>query len=426
MSKVFLLVDCNCFYVSCERVFNPKLEKRPVIVLSNNDGCIIALSPEAKRIGIKRGDPFFKVKVLCKKYNVDVFSSNYELYGDMSSRVMGILKDFGQDMEIYSIDEAFLELDDSKVDIKAIMISIQKKIKKDTGIPVSIGVGNSKTLAKVANYLAKKSDKKLCNLLIEEKGLNKSLCKVKIEDIWGIGRQYSKKLKNLRIHTALDLKSADSKLIRKRFNVLVEKTVCELRGYSCISLEAVAPKKSIAVSRSFGQEVTELTMLKEAISCYVVRASEKLRKEGMVASAINVYVCSNFYKSTPYYSNNITQTIDPSSDSMLLIKHVKNLLLKIFRSGISYKKVGVILMDLRKVNQQQSLFDNLLNSQCSERGGIAIRNDNLMYCIDGLNQKLGKNTVYFGAQGVERVWSMKRAMCSPSYTTKWQDIPLVS
>lgn len=425
VSKVFLLVDCNCFYVSCERVFNPKLENKPVIVLSNNDGCIIALSPEAKRIGLKRCDPYFKVRGLCKQHKVYVFSSNYELYGDMSSRVMDILKDFSPNTEIYSIDEAFLELDASLVDIKAIMVAIQNTIRVNTGIPVSIGAGSTKTLAKVANHLAKKSSKKLCNLLVEEKLLHRQLSKIKTDDIWGIGSKYSKKLNDIEIKTALDLKNANNKIIRKKFNVLVEKTLYELRGLSCLPLEEVNPRKSITVSRSFGIEVKELSILKEAISSYTARASEKLRKEGLVAAVMNVYVCSNYYKCNDYYSNNIAKTIDASSDTSVLIEHAQNLLLKIFKSGISYKKVGVVLMDLREENQQNSLFDRFTNSKCSHKDDAKNGSDNLMLHMDMLNQKLGRNSVYFGAQGMNNLWLMKREMRSPKYTTNWADIPLV-
>lgn len=416
------LVDCNNFYASCERVFNPKLNGRPIVVLSNNDGVIIARSEEAKALGIKMGDPFFKVESILKQNDVAVFSSNYTLYGDLSARVMTTLERFSPDVEIYSIDEAFLDLTGiEETNQTEYLHKIRNTIKKWLGLPVSIGMAPTKTLAKLANRIAKKKKEYNGVLnLFEYSNLEPFLSMVEVEDIWGIGRQYAALLHRNNIHTALDLARTDAKWIKKRLTVVGLRTAMELNGTPCIGLEHSPPsKKSIVSSRSFGEYLTSFNELKEAVSYFVARASEKMRSQGSACRILNVFIRTNPFKNSPQYYNSAEIRLPyPMNGTNELLPFANQALKKIFRDGYYYQKVGVLLMDfVQTQNMMVSLFDppNRINQ---------IKATELM---DKINKKYGREAIYFAAAGMKerRRWQMKRQLLSNHFTTNWKDLPEV-
>lgn len=416
------LVDCNNFYASCERVFNPKLNGRPIVVLSNNDGVIIARSEEAKNLGIKMGDPYFKVEQLLKKNNVSVFSSNYTLYGDLSARVMTTLERFSPEVEIYSIDEAFLNLNGIEINNQTEYLrNIRATIKKWLGLPVSIGMASTKTLAKLANRLAKKNKEYNGVLnLFDYNEYDKFLEMVEVDDVWGVGRQYSALLHRNNIHTALDLARADQKWIKKRMTVVGLRTVMELNGIPCINLEHNPPaKKSIVSSRSFGEYLTKHDEVKEAVSYFVARASEKMRLQGSACRILTVFIRTNPFKNSPQYYNSAEVHLPyPMNGTNELLPFANQALKKIFREGYYYQKVGVLLMDFVQTNNMMvSLFDppNRLNQ---------IKATELM---DRINKKYGREAIYFAAAGMKerRHWQMKRELLSNHFTTNWKDLPEV-
>ncbi|HEY9826948.1 MAG TPA: Y-family DNA polymerase [Stenomitos sp.] len=409
------LCDCNSFYASCEVVFAPHLQGKPVIVLSNNDGAVVARSLEAKRIGIPMGEPLFKIQHLIKQHHVQVFSSNYSLYGDMSQRVMQALAQFTPELEIYSIDEAFLSLDNFRqLDFFKHGLNIKATVHKWTGIPVSIGIAPTKVLAKVAGDLAKK-DAQGVFLLPEQ--YTEILAATPIADIWGIGRSHSKSLPAYGIETALDLRNANLNWIKQRYGVVMQRLVLELRGQRCFELELSPPtKKTITVSRSFSQKVTELSELKEAVATYTSRACEKLRRFELTTDALQIFVRTSHFEQT-YYGNSITLSLPSSSDSTPEVLHFA---LKgcerIYRPGERYAKAGVILLGLRpKSERQLSLWDAPATS----------KSDALMQVIDSINQQFGKGAIRFAAAGLKQTWSMKQERRSPRYTTRWDELPQV-
>lgn len=409
---LFFLVDCNNFYASCERVFNPKLENKPVIVLSNNDGCIIARSNEAKKIGIPMGAPFFKWEQMCAKHHISVFSSNYELYGDMSRRVMKLLAEDCENMEIYSIDEAFLyfELDTEQALQRA--VAIKNKIKLCTGIPVSIGIAQTKTLAKLANYMAKTTNTTGVYYLSTNE--SEVFGEIPVAKIWGIGSQLASKLQELRIHTIQDLKNADLNLLRKIFGVTVEKTIRELLGTSCISLEAPQVRKQIISSRSFGKSIIALNDLEEAVSHYTAIACHKLRQQHCLAGGIGVFINTNhFRKDDVQYENSIYFPFPiPTNDTAYMIRIAKKCIQKIYKKELKYHKAGVYLLNLTPNHIQQiDLFTT--NSQ---------QKINLMKTVDAINHLYGKNTVFHCAEGIQRTWQLKSTKRSPRYTTNWHEL----
>lgn len=416
------LVDCNNFYASCERVFNPKLNNRPIVVLSNNDGVIIARSEEAKALGIKMGDPFFKVEQLLKQKKVAVFSSNYTLYGDLSARVMTTLEQFSPEVEIYSIDEAFLNLTGIELGNQtAYLKKIRQTIKKWLGLPVSVGMAPTKTLAKLANRIAKKRKEfdGVLNLY-DYDNWEKFLEMVEVEDIWGVGRQYSALLHRNNIHTALDLSRADRKWIQKRMTIVGLRTVMELNGIPAIELEHHPPaKKSIVSSRSFGEYLTKLDEVMEAVSYFVARASEKMRSQGSACNILNVFIRTNPFKNSPQYYNSAEVRLPyPMNGTNELLPFANQALKKIFREGYYYQKVGILLMDfIQTQNMMVSLFDppNRLNQ---------IKATELM---DSINKKYGREAIYFAAAGSKerRRWQMKRELLSHHFTTNWNDLPEV-
>ncbi len=409
--SLFALLDCNNFYASCERAFNPSLENKPVVVLSNNDGCIIARSNEAKKLGIPMGAPFFKWEKLCRMQKVKVFSSNYELYGDMSRRVMTLLKEYCPTVEIYSIDEAFLLLNNFT---QAHALEFAKKLKQmvhaHTGLPVSIGIGPTKTLAKIANYIAKTELDSGVYLLTN----SETLTNYPVEKIWGIGRNLAIKLKQLNIYTADELYRADASLLRSKFSVTVEKIVYELRGKSCLSLEAIQSRKQIISSRSFRKAVTSLTEIEEALSHYTAIACTKLRKQKSVASAVAVFLHTNFFrKNEPQYENsNYFPFPIPTADTGYIIRTVKKCAKYLFKKEYRYHKAGIILLDILPASLRQL---DLLSEHPE-------RKDALMKTVDYINTTFGKDTIFHCAEGIKREWQIKSEHRSPRYTTQWDEL----
>ena len=417
--KIFALVDCNNFYASCERVFDPRLKERAIVILSNNDGCIVARSNEAKSLGIPMGVPVFKQKAVIKKHNVAVFSSNYQLYGDMSKRVMDSLGLFTPDMEVYSIDEAFLRLDYLEPrNLHEYCKTIREKVLQWTGIPVSIGIGPTKVLAKIANHVAKKqTDVGVFDIRCQQKQ-DEILKSLNVDKLWGIARGWSERLNSIGIYKASELRDASPPIIRKHLSVVGERILRELKGQSCIDLEAIQPKKNIMSSKSFGKPLTKKQSIEEALSNYAVRACEKLRKQNSRAQAVHVFIKTNgFRESDRQYNNAITHTLTtPTSDTRIIIEAAKFCLRMIYKHGYRYKKTGIMLLDLLPISlEQQQLFVDFDHRP----------RDHLMKIVDRVNKEQGPDTLFFGAQGVAREWKMRCGLRSPRYTTQWDELLMV-
>ncbi len=416
--KTFALVDCNNFYVSCERLFRPELQNRPVVVLSNNDGCIIARSNEAKALGFAMGSPYFKNLALLRRHKVSVFSSNYALYGDLSSRVMSLLLHQENEVEIYSIDEAFLALPASpNWDVTAYARDLCKKIKQWVGIPVSIGLAPTKTLAKIASTIAKKqpAQQGVCRLHDQQK-IDNTLAQTPASAIWGIGRRSTKKLQQHGIHTALQLKEADQDWIRKTLTITGLRTVIELGGMPCLDMEkAPPPRKSIVSSRSFRRPITTHQHLKEAIATYTAIAAVKLRHQKLRCGAIHVFLTTNrFQKEKGFYANSQTITLaSPSGDTPRLTHYALQGLQAIFKKGYRYSKAGIMLLNLSKEGHRQL---HLFRGEKKERR-------ELMVAMDKINQQWGRHTLQVAASGLNKSWSMSQEYKSPAYTTNWQELP---
>lgn len=415
---MYALADCNNFYASCERVFDPSLIGRPVVVLSNNDGCVIARSNEAKALGIKMGEPAFKIKELIEKANVAVFSSNYTLYGDMSQRVMNTLASFTPDIEIYSIDEAFLGLHGfNYVDLMDYARHIRKTTMRNTGIPISLGLAPTKTLAKVANHIAKKQPQHQgVYMIANEQQRVDALKGFEIGEVWGIGRQYSKFLARYGVNTAYDFTRMPAGWVRHHMSVVGLRTQKELLGIPCIDLEhAAPPKKAIATTCSFGEMQTDLGYLSEAVASFAASCAQKLRKQQSVAQVVMVFAHTNYFRDDlPQYSASKTITLPvPTSSTMELIHYALIGLKSIFKPGFRYKKAGVIVTGI-STNQhiQTSLFDSIDREKHSK----------LMVVVDKLNDKYGRHTVKVAAQGAGRKWKLRQERISPMYTTRWDDI----
>lgn len=414
------VVDCNNFYASCERVFNPKLEKRPVVVLSNNDGCVIARSNEAKALGIKMGAPAFQHQYIFKTCNVAVYSANFPLYADMSHRVMQVLMQFVPRIEIYSIDEAFLSFEEvSYTDVEKLAKKINKTVKTWTGIPVSIGIGNTKTLAKVANDIAKRNPQYEGVVSFHgSRDTDYFLHKVDVSDVWGIGRSLTKFLYANNIYTALQLKHCDDTWVKKHMTISGLKTVYELRGIPCVTLEDVPPaKKTIISSKSFRHSVSTLPELKESVAAFISRAAEKLREEKLLASCVHVFIITNRHKNTDRQYNNsfFVHLSQPTDYTPTLIKYAFYILEKIYRSGYRYKKASVMLSNLSaNTEQQMNLF--LPAKKLSQRTRI-------MQIMDKLNSYWGRDTVRFAAEGLKSSgWRQKPQYISQRYTTRWNEL----
>ena len=417
--KVFALIDCNAFYVSCERVFNPKLNNRPVVALSNNDGCIISRSKEAKALGIKMGVPLFKVKDIVEKEKVVVFSSNYTLYADMSRRVMNIISSSSPYTEIYSIDEAFVELSSLPIDYESYAHQLRQTILQHTGIPVSIGIASTKTLAKVANHKAKKDDSLngVCSL-VNYNNIDEMLELTEVGDVWGVGRRLSKKLINHGIHNAKLLKNCSDSWIRKMMSVNGLKTITELRGISCIPLEEYSmTRKSCCTTRSFGKLLTNLDDIEQAVTTFARRAAERIRSESLAASCVSVFVRTNpFDKKSAYYSNGASRTLShPTHDSITIIETALLLTKRIFKNNYQYKKAGVLLSGLCNESEiQETLFEKNYN-----------QNSDLMSAIDAINYRYGRDTLQMASECKVGNWKQKRENCTRNYTTQIDRLLLV-
>ena len=417
-TKKIALVDCNSFYVSCERLFNPKIRKKPVVVLSNNDGCIISRSNEAKALGIKMGEPYFKAKEIILKNNVQVFSSNYSLYGDLSRRVMRTLKRFNVDIEIYSIDEAFLDMTNfSDKEVEEVGKEIRSTILQWTGIPTSIGIAQTKTLSKVANHIAKKKKTGVTSLIGLE-NIDPILEKVEINDVWGVGRQLTKFYNKNGIYNAKQLKNKSNTWIKKNSNVLGSRTAMELRGVPCIDLEKTPSKrKSCVVSRSFGKRVEKLQEMKEAVANYSLNASEKIRSESLNAKSITIFIrTSPFQNRFGYYSN--SKTIDfpiATDNSIEIVKAAIEGLESIFKNGYRYQKAGIILTGLSNSNEGENLF----SSEKDKKIG------NLMRSIDKTNYRYGRSTLSLASAGIQKKWNMRREYSSKIDTADFYSLPKI-
>lgn len=416
---MFALVDCNNFYASCERLFNPALRGKPIVVLSNNDGCVIARSNEAKALGFKMGDVYYQVREALEKNRVAVFSSNYALYGDMSQRVMQTLAGLNPDMEIYSIDEAFLELD-GVADLAAHGQTLRGTVRQHTGIPVGVGIAPTKTLAKVANFTAKKQPQYegVC-VLADPAAWEPVLAVLDVGEVWGIGRQHKKRLYYQGVRTALEFSRLPDSWLRENMTVVGLRTAHELRGISCMALEPIADaKKGITVSRSFGRRITELCELEEALATYVSRAGEKLRQEKLMAKRMAVFMHTNPHatdrQKDPYYAPHCSFELPQHTNSTSeMISYAKRALGSMFRTGYRYMKCGVIMTDIvPEGHETRDLF------AVRDR----IRGARLMSTIDLLNRKQGSGSLFFAATGIARPWKMSASKKSPAYTTDWTQL----
>ena len=417
------LVDCNNFYVSCERMFNPKLEGKPVVVLSNNDGCAVARSNEVKSLGIKMGEPWFKMEKLAKQHGIIAYSSNYALYGDLSARVMSILSTFSPKQEIYSIDECFLDLDGFEPQtLLAYGQTIRQAVKRNVGIPVCVGIADTKTLAKLANHCAKKGlagENGVCDFGRLDGQERKALFSaLPVGEIWGVGRRISEKLLAMNIETVEGLRTASQKAIRDQFSVVLERTVQELNGIPCIELEeAGTQRQQIMVSRSFGSPVTEYGDLAESVSYFATKAAEKLRHDGSVAASVCVYIRTNPFneKESQYQRSMIVPLGQPSDDTTKLVKASLIGLKAIYCTGYRYKKTGVMLMGLQsKETVQATLFDDTAKQAKSA---------SMMSVMDSINRKMGKGSMTIAASGIQHRWAMRRERKTPNYTTDWDELP---
>lgn len=434
--RVIALVDCNNFYASCERVFNPKLEGKALVVLSNNDGCVIARSNEAKAIGIPMGEPIHKCAYLIKRHNVQVYSSNFALYGDMSDRVMQTLCNLVPDLEIYSIDEAFLNLDSFKaIDLTAYSQFVRQTVKKWTGIPVSVGIGPTKTLAKIANHIAKSNPKSsgVVNL-INNPHIDKYLEKIKVKDIWGIGKSFAGKLNRRCIYTALDLKRSPEKLIKENLGITGLRTALELKGIACnAATEDSDQRKSVSCSRSFAKALTSFEELSEATATYISRVSEKLRRDNLKASFIHLYIRTNHHnKNDKQYANSICLELKQASAyTPELIQKALEALKQIYRDGYHYKKVGVTLTGLLpEENTQMSFLTSQASAQSQannelleiiENGKLELH-ESLMKTMDQINRRWGNDSLQYASTGMKSLGFSGQSNKSKNFTTNWSEI----
>ena len=419
---MFALIDCNSFYASCEKIFRPDLKDRPVVILSNNDGCVIARSSEAKKMGVSMTQPWYQIKDQYLSKGGIVFSSNYEFYADISNRVMNVLSDLCPEIDIYSIDEAFLDLRSFKenIDLVNFAYDCKRKIREWVGIPVSIGIAPTKTLAKLANKVAK-DDPRFDGVVIlsEPRVIKHFLRSMPVENIWGIGKRLTARLENIGVKTAYDLTQIDSRLIGDNFNVVLERTVRELKGQSCITLhDFMEPKKQIMVSRSFGRSIRTKNVLSEAISFHASRAAEKLRYEKQKCRLITTFIRSNRFntKIKQIYASRSLELIHPTDDTRIIIKSANRILEKIYANGYQYAKAGILLSEFTdSYGYQMSLFDRKRDEKSASK---------LMETIDYINlMEIAK--VGFGNQGYQNTWKMKREIKSQRYTTKIDEIPII-
>jgi DNA polymerase V len=420
MTRAIALVDCNNFFVSCERVFQPGLEGKPVVVLSNNDGCVVSRSQEVKDLGIKMAVPWYQMKDMARKHGIVAFSSNYSLYADISNRVMSLLAQFSPDQEVYSIDESFLDLTGIPDDHTQYAQRIRETIRRCVGIPVCVGIAPSKTLAKLANHVAKKNLRfgSVCDFnALTEKELNDLFAAIDVREVWGVGRRSTGKLNGLGIHSVLDLKRASAKRLRETFSVVQERIVEELNGVACLELDDVIPdKQQIICSRSFGTLTSLLSDLEQAVIAYATRATEKLRQQHSVAGGIQVYIRTNPHKERdPQYRQAILIPLpEPTDDTRLLCHAALHGLRQIYRPGYAYQKVGVMLTEIIPASARpQTLFDDVEAHEKSHA---------LMRTLDRINRSMGSGTIKLLGEGTDTSWAMRREHGSKRYTTEWSEL----
>lgn len=426
---LFALVDVNNFYASCEALFDPKLRGRALVVLSNNDGCVVARSAEAKALGIPMAAPWHQLRDLARRYHIIAMSSNYSLYADMSNRVVEILRQFCPTMEVYSIDESFLDLAGFELHggIGAYGIQMRERIQQWLGLTVCVGIGPTKTLAKLANHCAKKSlagPGGVCDFTtMPASELNDLMSRIDVGEVWGIGPRLAPRLREIGIVTVRDLARADAEGLRRRFSVVMARTVQELRGMSCLDLEELAPaKQQIMASRSFGQHVHDLDELREAVASHIGRAAEKLRSQGSMAGAVTVFIRTNPFKpKEPQYQPSVTVALpDPTADTRVLTAWALRVLERIYRPSFTYHKAGVMLSHLRPSSiSQEALF--------AGPGHTAHRSERVMGVLDAVNRKWGRGTLKVSVEGTGdgNGWRMRRENLSPGYTTRWSEVPVV-
>lgn len=424
MSALFALVDCNNFFVSCERVFNPRLQGRPVVVLSSNDGCAVARSNEVKALGVKMGTPWFRMRDLARRHGIVGLSSNFTLYGDMSDRVVAILRGFSPEVEVYSIDESFVGIGDSGGQTgapAAIGQAMRERVRQWTGLPVCVGIASSKTLAKLANHVAKTQSRfdSVCDFsTMTGSELDALLATIQVNEVWGIGRKTAEQLRGIGIATVGALKQASVNALRAHFGVVMARIVSELRGISCLQLDEVeAPRQQIIASRSFGMPVMTVDELGEAISTFAARACERLREQGSICGAIHAFIETSRF-SEPSYANGITVPLpEPSDDTRVLTGAALSGLRRIFRKDYQYKKAGVVLMDLSLAGfRQHSLFDS---------GAGDARSPQVMAAMDAVNALYGRDTLHLGSAGTQSRWRTRADNRTPRYTTDWNELPKV-
>lgn len=414
---MFALIDCNNFYASCERVFRPDLNGKPVVVLSNNDGCVIARSNEAKALGIPMGAPAFQYEDVFVKHNVHVFSANFALYGDMSHRVMTILSEYSPEIEIYSIDEAFLNLDGLEhLNLLDYGNKIRNRVLRWTGIPISIGIAPTKALAKVANKIAKKFPEKTSGVYIldDQEKITKALKWLAVEDVWGIGRRHSKRLKAIGVKTAYDFIQLDDNYVKRKMTIVGLRLKRDLQGIPTIQMEDIHAKKNIATTRTFETNYSEFEQINERVITFAVSCGEKLRKQNSACNSLMVFIHTNQHREDlPQYSRNIVVKLPfPTNSGIELAKFASQALKQIFKPGYFYKKAGVIVMDFTPAEiPQYDLFEN------SDE-----RHKPLMQAVDKINSRYGQHKIRLAAQDQKRVWKMKQEKLSPRYTTKLSDI----
>lgn len=417
---MFALIDCNNFYASCERVFNPSLINKPIVVLSNNDGAVIARSNEAKAVGVPMGALMFKYKDFFRKNNVHVFSANFTLYGDMSNRVMTLLEDYSPEIEVYSIDEAFLKLQKMQFsDYNSYGLEIQKRITKNTGIPISVGISTTKSLSKVANRIAKKYAQQTdsCYVIDTEEKRLKALKWLKVEDVWGIGRQHAKRLQSVGVKTAFDFTQLEDLWVKRNMSIIGLKLKHDLQGIPILDLEEISPKKTIAITRSFESNLVLYKDVKERLNTFAIMAAEKLRRYQFCCTSAMVFLNTNRHREDlkQYHNSIVVKFPFPTNSSIEISQFVDEALEQIFVQGYSYKKAGVVLMDfILEDKLQLNLFKN-----------SNTKHQPLMKVIDALNTKLGQQKVKLASQDLTRVWKMKQERLSPCYTTRLEDVIVV-
>lgn len=429
MQRAIALIDCNNFFVSCERLFQPGLEGKPVVVLSNNDGCVVSRSQEVKALGVKMGAPWFQLKDLAKRHCIIALSSNFTLYADLSNRVMRLLSQWSPDQEIYSIDESFLDLtgmpEPSNLgSLTRYAQHMRSTIRQCVGIPVCVGIASSKTLAKLANHVAKKQKRydSVCDFnAISAAELDALLAQIEAGEVWGVGRRSTSRLQQMGINSVLELKRAPAKRIRAEFGVMLERTVAELNGEACLELDDVTPpRQQIICSRSFGMPVTLLPDLEQAVIAYITRAAEKLRSQHSLAGGIQVYIRTNPHKEKEpqYQQAMLLPLFEPTDDTRLLCRAALSGLRQIYRSGYAYQKAGVMLTEIIAATARpRTLFDDAAAQQKSV---------SLMATLDQINRRMGSGTMQLLGEGISKSWSMRRGNMSQRYTTEWDELAVAS